>query len=239
MRNTRTLLMIWRGLQHLQTVRWLAGVVIGAGLLAAAVVAPVLGVSVELALAWLLVSLAGTALVVVGGLVYLIGRRRPSFHVGLSRPLLDDLQQPIRLQITNDGPTSEFEAQVVAVDGDDGRHQPPWHLRWQAWDDPRKKILSGDSYTIELARWEPDTAQNAGSWRPGFRLTTTADELHVAPDQTDLYWLDDLYRQSILLTVKVSSVRPVSHQFVPVSLRLSPSGYETHISDQVTPEFIQ
>lgn len=225
--------MLWRGLQHLQTARWLAGGVIGAGFLAAAAVAPVLGVSVELALAWLLAISAGTGLVVAAGLVYLIGRHRPSFRVELLRPPFDDLQQPIRLQVTNDGPTSEFEAQVVAIGGDDSHHQPPCHLRWQSWDDLRKEILSGDSYTIELARWEPDTAHKAGSWRPGFRLTTTAEEFHVAPDQTDLYSFDDLYKQPILLTVKVSSVRPVSHQFVPVSLQLSPSGYETHISDQV------
>lgn len=229
MRNTRILQILWRGLEYVQTVHWLAGGVIGGGLAVAGVLGSILGVSAEVALAWLVPISVGTGLVVVAVLVYFIGRRRPSFRVELLKPPLDDLQQPIRLQIHNDGPTSEFEAQVVAVEGDDGHHQPPWHLRWQAWDGPRKEILFGDTYMVELARWEPDTAQGTGPWRPGFRLATTTEDPHIAPDQTGLRSFDDLYKQPILLTVKVSSVRPVSHRVVPVSLRLSPSGHETYI----------
>lgn len=230
----RILETFWRGLQHLQTAHWLAVGVVGAVPLAGSAVAPILGMSTELAGLWVLTSSAGISLVVSTGVVYLIGHRRPRFRVELIPSPLDDLQQPIRLQVTNDGPTAEFEAQVVALDGDDRHHHPPWHLRWQAWDAPRKQILNGDRYVIELAQWEPDPTPSTGGSRPGFRFATIGDDPHIAPDQTGLCWSDDLYKQPIRLTVKVSSVRPVSHQFVTVFLRLAPYGYEAKISDGST-----
>lgn len=226
---------IWRGLQHLQTAHWLAGAVIAAGVLVGSTLAPILGVSVGLALLWVLTISASVALLTMAAVVYVIGRRRPNFHVELIQPSLDDLDQPLRLQVSNDGPTAEFEAQVVALNGDDGRHRPPWHLRWQGWDQPRKEILTGDRYIAELARWDPDVAQPAGTWRPSFRLATTTGDLHVAPDQTELQRFDDLYKQPIRCTVKVSSVQPVSHQLIPVYLRLTPYGYDAQISDGSLP----
>jgi hypothetical protein len=227
----RALATIWRGVQHLQTAYWFAGAVIGAVLLVGSVLAPILSMSVELASVWILVISASVSLLAFGAAVYAIGRRRPDFHVELVHPPLDDLDKPIRLQLINDGPTAEFEAQVFVLNGDDGHHQPPWHLRWQGWDEPRKEVLTGDRYIIELARWHPDTAQSTGSWRPGFLLTTTAGDLHIAPDQHELHWCDDLYKQRITCTVKVSSVQPVSHAFIPVSLRLAPYGYHAQIKN--------
>jgi hypothetical protein len=95
---------------------------------------------------------------------------------------------PICLRVENEGPTDEFEATVIAVEGAT-KAMPPWYVRWRGSQDRRQEILPGAYWMLELCEAtvasETDS-DHSGGGTPGWRFLRPDGEAFVVPDGLDL-----------------------------------------------------
>ncbi len=126
--------------------------------------------------------------------------RRPRFTLVGEVPDFEFGAGPICLRVENDGPTDEFEAFVVVVQGA-ARATPPWHVRWRGSHERRQEVLTGHHWLLEVC--DEPAADGGHDIAPagGWRFLRPDGESLVVPDQVGS---GNLYTMPVRVTIKVT-----------------------------------
>lgn len=100
----------------------------------------------------------------------------------------------------NDGPTDEFEAFVVAVQGA-ARAAPPWHVRWRGSHERRQEILTGHHWLLEICDEPAADGGHEIATTAGWRFLRPDGESLVLPDQVGA---NSPYLMPVRVTIKVA-----------------------------------
>ena len=127
----------------------------------------------------------------------------PGFDVTV-RPPFDNW---VHLAVRNDGPPSDFEAQVTNVGGSEVGQIVPWPIKWRGWEGERRPVAQGQTQLLDLAEGDLMSDPNAPSWRPGvfwFYSTTARFPVRLGGLKSN----DALYEKTLAVAVRVTSLSP-------------------------------
>jgi hypothetical protein len=130
---------------------------------------------------------------------------------------------PVTLSVENHGPSDEFEAAVVALQGSDDA-VTPWYIRWSNSQFQHQEILIEHHWVLELCSDDTDAGEDLGIWTPVWRFfRPKGDDLLIVPDYTGS--ADRRYAGPIRVTVRVTPrSNPKWAQSNTVTLSLSDRG---------------
>jgi hypothetical protein len=116
----------------------------------------------------------------------------------------------VMIEVSNHGPTADFEAQVIHVQAGLGTPSlPKWYIRWQDRNGQDCRILNGNSASLELA-WCAGPINGApkvpGLQSGTFSFHRPGDVGDYAVSLGDADGLKD--RDHVSVTVRVSSIAP-------------------------------
>lgn len=105
----------------------------------------------------------------------------PRFRLTGEVPSFELDSGPICLRVDNEGPSDDFEATVVDVQGSK-QAAPPWHVRWRGSSERRQEILAGRHWVLEVCTDDAMHGDDGPSWTPGWRFRRPDGETFIAPD---------------------------------------------------------
>ena len=91
---------------------------------------------------------------------------------------------PIALRVENVGPSDQFEATVVGVDGCRAA-RPPWYVRWRNSAEQTKEILTGHSWLLDLCEDDHSSVAPEAGVDVVWRFFSPGEEICVYPDGVD------------------------------------------------------
>lgn len=108
---------------------------------------------------------------------------------------------PVVLRVENHGPSDQFEATIVSVDG--GRNaSAPWYVRWRNSGDTQQEILKAHEWVLEVCRDDAMAGLGSSEWTPGWRFLQPSSDVLVIPER----FADEGHRYGgpIRATIKVT-----------------------------------
>jgi hypothetical protein len=116
----------------------------------------------------------------------------PSFELGSG---------PVCLRVDNEGPSDDFEATVVEVQGSK-QAAPPWHVRWRGSSERRQEILAGHHWMLEVCTDDAMHGADGPNWTPGWLFLRPDGETFLAPD--GIGSLGSKYGLPLRATIKIT-----------------------------------